>query len=105
MSAARYDIEVLETGIEEHDHHHKTGCSLLVSRNRNNIGITFNSCRENFGKGTIRIFSLDGKLHHSIEVNDGSQKTFNANVQLVPGTYIVVADNGYEAVNGKLLVD
>ncbi len=105
MSAARYDIEVLETGIEEHDHHHKTGCALQVSRSRSNLGITFNSCRENFGKGTIRIFSLDGKMHHSMDIADGSQKTFNANVQLVPGTYIVVADNGHEAVNGKLLVD
>ncbi len=105
MSASRYDIEVLETGIEEHDHHHKTGCALKVSRNKSNIGITFNSCRENFGKGTIRIFSLDGKMHYSMDITDISQKTFNANVQLIPGTYIVVADNGHEAVNGKLLVD
>jgi len=105
MSAARYDIEVLDTRIADHHYHHKTGCTLVAQKTKGSIAISLKNCREDFGSGYIGIFSLDGRMHHYMDISNESQKNFFADVKLSPGTYIVVADNGHEAVNGKLLIE
>lgn len=103
MSAGKYDLEVLETGLD--DHHHHSDCALLVSRNKGRVGIQIKGCSEGFGKGTIRIFSLDGKMHHSLPVQDEHQKQFTIDTNLPAGNYIVVADNGHYAINGRLTIE
>ncbi len=105
LSASKVDVVALETSIAEHDHHHKTGCAMKVARTKGQVHIQLQNCNEDFGRGNIRIFSLDGRMHQSIDIADGAQKSFTLDAKLAAGTYIVVADNGHEAVNGKLVVE
>lgn len=106
MSAGKADITYGFALQVDERHPAHSACEIRVQPNPNNgrFGLVIADCLQPYGPASLRIFSLDGKLHHEQQLPKASEHKLELHLNLSKGTYLVVTDNGHESFTAKLVV-
>lgn len=105
ISAGKADITYgFALQVDGHPAH--SDCELRVQPNPNNgrFSLVLSNCLVPYGPASLRIFSLDGQVHHEQQLPKASEHNLQLDLNLKAGTYLVVTDNGHESFTAKLVV-
>lgn len=105
MSAGKGDyLYVQALSIESHTH---KNCSfkLFPNPNEGKFSLLINACNQTFGPATVRLFSLDGKIHFQQGLLAAREHHLEVDLPaLQPGTYLLVVDDGHESWTEKVVI-
>ncbi len=105
MSAGKGDfLYVQPVSLENHEH---KNCAFKLFPNPNNgkFSLFINQCDQPFGPAVVRLFSLDGKLHFQQGMTSAVEHQLALELPaLVPGTYLLVVDDGHESWTEKVVI-
>jgi hypothetical protein len=106
MSAGKADISYpFALSLDDaHAHHAHCRMRLVPNPNEGVFEIIIDGCERPFGPADLRIFSLDGREHYHQRLSPALEHRIKPDIKLPKSTYLVVVDNGHEALTEKLLV-
>lgn len=106
MSAGKADA-VYGFALQVDDNHPPhADCRVVVKPNPSEgfFTVELAACAVPYGPADLRIFSLDGRLHHEQRLQRAEAHSIDIRLALPAGTYLLVIDNGHEAYTEKLLL-
>lgn len=106
MSAGKADA-VYGFALKVDDNHPPhSDCRVVVKPNPSEgfFTVELAACAVPYGPADLRIFSLDGRVHHEQRLPRSEAHSIDLQLQLPAGTYLLVIDNGHEAYTEKLLL-